>query len=58
MMITVFLLSILFFVLAGAVVSWVDGMGTVPSPLALLAMLCLIGGSHCVVYSLGVNYAG
>jgi hypothetical protein len=57
-MITVFCLSILFFVLAGATVSWIDGVGTVPSHLAFLTMLCLIGGSHCVVYYLGVNYAG
>jgi len=53
MMIAVFFLSIVGFIVAGGIISWVDGSGTIPSGLAFIAMLCLIGASNCVSYYFG-----
>jgi uncharacterized protein (DUF983 family) len=52
-MITVFCLSIIGFIVAGGLISWVDGEGTKPSWLAFLTMLCLIGASNCLSYYFG-----
>jgi hypothetical protein len=53
MMVLIFFVSIVFFVVCGLAISYLCGVGTKPSPLGFIAMLCLVGFSNCVTYYLG-----